>query len=128
MTATKKYLGIYMDHLHAHIIELNPNVSEDNTITSKFNHRAGEESLQKGEFQMNSREQHQQLEYYKRILQVIKNYDEVVLFGPTDAKTELYNIIQLDHHFEKIRIRTHPTDKLTENQQQAFVRNHFSIR
>jgi hypothetical protein len=57
----------------------------------------------------------------------MKDYDEVILFGPTDAKSELYNLLKNDHHFDKIRIEVKPADKMTENQQQAFVKKYFSI-
>jgi len=57
---------------------------------------------------------------------VIKNYDEVLLFGPSEAKAELYNILKAEHQFTKIKIEIKQTDKLTENQQHAFVRDYFS--
>ena len=75
---------------------------------------------------MHNKEQHEQADYYKKLSEVIKNYDDVILFGPTEAKTELYNVLRADHLFEKIKIKTQQTDKLTENQQHAFVRNYFS--
>ena len=48
-----------------------------------------------------------------------------MLFGPTDAKTELFNLLKADHHFDKINIETKHADKMTENQQHAFVREYF---
>ena len=56
----------------------------------------------------------------------VKNYDEVILFGPTDAKVELFNILKADQHFDKIKIDIKQADKMTENQQHAFVKDHFS--
>ena len=74
---------------------------------------------------MHNKEQHEQLAYYKAIAAVIKNYEEVLLFGPTDAKTELFNLLKADHHFDKINIETKHADKMTENQQHAFVKEYF---
>ena len=48
-----------------------------------------------------------------------------MLFGPTNAKTELLNLLKADHHFDKINIETKQADKMTENQQHAFVREYF---
>ena len=46
---------------------------------------------------MHNKEQQQQTAYFKQLADVIKNYDAVVLFGPTDAKAQLYNILKADN-------------------------------
>jgi hypothetical protein len=122
---TARNLGIWMDHSTAHLMEFTTDPIETKTIDSKFTHREKEHSLGKGEGLMHNKEQHQQSDYYKRLGEVIKNYEAVMLFGPTDAKNELFNILKADHHFEKIKIEVKQTDKMTENQQHAFVREHF---
>jgi hypothetical protein len=48
------------------------------------------------------------------------------LFGPTNAKTELINKLKEDHHFDEVKIEVKSADKMTENQQQAFVLEHFN--
>jgi hypothetical protein len=47
------------------------------------------------------------------------------VFGPTDAKTALLNTLRADSHFEKVKISVEQADKITENQQHAFVKNYF---
>ncbi|MBC8046048.1 MAG: hypothetical protein H7Y00_04585 [Fimbriimonadaceae bacterium] len=121
-----KNLGIWMDHSSAHIMEFTMDPIESKTIESKFTHEVKEHSLGKGENLMHNKEQHQQSEYYKKLGEVIKNYDEVILFGPTSAKAELFNILKEDHLFAKIKIEIKQTDRMTENQQHAFVRDYFS--
>ena len=76
---------------------------------------------------MHNKEQQQNAAYYKVLANIIKNYEGVILFGPTDAKVELFNTINKDHHFEHIKIDIEQTDKMTDNQQRAFVKEHFSI-
>lgn len=125
---TAKYLGIWMDHANAHLMEFSQDTIETKNIDSKFTHQAKENSLEKGEKMMHNREQHQQLEFYKNIGEVIKKYEEVILFGPTDAKTELYNVLRADHLFNKIKLEVKHSDKMTENQEHAFVKEHFSKR
>jgi hypothetical protein len=120
------YLGIWMDHSNAHLMEFSPDTIETKTINLEFTHREKEHSLGKSENLMHNKEQHQQAEYYKKLGEVIKNYEDVVLFGPTEAKVELLNTLRADHHFEKIKIETRQADKMTENQQHAFVKNYFS--
>ena len=123
---TLKKLGVWMDHSKAHLTEFKTDPIETKTVESKFTHQAKEHSLSKGENVMHNREQHQQAEYYKKLSAVIRNYDEVVLFGPTEAKNELLNVLKADHHFEKVKIETKHADKMTENQQHAFVKEYFS--
>lgn len=123
---TAKKLGIWMDHSSAHLIENSTEPVVTEIVTSKFNHLDKEHSLRKSEKLMHNMEQHQQAEYYKELGECIKNYEEVILFGPTDAKVELFNILKSDHLFAKIKIEFEQTDKMTDKQQHAFVREYFS--
>ena len=125
MTTTKN-LGIWMDHSNAHLMEFTTDPVETNTIASTFTHEGRKDSLDKSEHVMHNKEQHEQSAYYEKLGEVIKNYEAVILFGPTDAKVELFNILRSDHLFEKIKIGVKQTDKMTENQQHAFVRAYFS--
>lgn len=99
---------------------------ETKTIESKFTHEAKILGLAKSENLMHNREQHEEAAYYKELGEIIRNYEGVVLFGPTDAKKELFNTLKADHRFANIKIEVQNTDKMTENQQHAFVREHFS--
>lgn len=123
---TAKNLGIWMDHSIANIMEFTNAPMETKTIESKFTHEVKGESLGKSENVMHNKERHQQSEYYRKLGEIIKNYDNVILFGPTDAKVELFNILKRNHLFEKIGIEIKQTDKMTEHQQYAFVKEYFS--
>ena len=74
---------------------------------------------------MHVKEQHLQSGYYKKLSETIRNYQEVVLFGPTDAKSELLNLLKGNHLFENIKFEVKNTDKMTENQMHVFVREYF---
>jgi hypothetical protein len=124
--ANTKELGIWMDHASANLIEFTSDPIQTNMLESRFTHQVKEQALHKGENRMHNKEQQGQADYYKRLGAVIKNYREVLLFGPTDAKVELLNILLADHHFAKIKIEVRQADKMTENQQHAFVKNYFS--
>jgi stalled ribosome rescue protein Dom34 len=124
-TNTNK-LGIWMDHANANLIECTVEPITTNTISSKFTHTEKEHSLSKSESLMHHKEQHQQAEYYKELANTIRNYSEVLLFGPTNAKTELYNSFKNDYLFNDIKIEIKQTDKMTDKKQQEFVRDHFS--
>lgn len=121
---TEKKLAIWMDHANAHLMEYaDPIVTR--VVTSNSTHAEKEKTLQKGESMMHNKEQQQQSEYYKTLGETIKDYDQVLLFGPTNAKIELLNILEADLSFSKIKIETKSSDKMTENQEHAFVRDFF---
>ena len=115
-----------MDHSNAHLMEFTTDPITTTIISSRFTHREKEQSIGKSEDGMHQKEQHEQSDYYKKISEAIKNYQEVLLFGPTNAKTELLNLLKADHHFEKIKLETKDADKMTQNEQHAFVRDYFS--
>ncbi|WPQ61399.1 hypothetical protein SIO70_23860 [Chitinophaga sancti] len=121
----KKYIGIWMDHASAYLMEMIGSEMKIKTINSKFTYEEKKETLNKGEKAMHHKEQHEESAYYKEIAAVIENYDEVLIFGPTEAKTELVNLLKTDHHFDNKKIETMQADRMTENQQHAFVKKYF---
>lgn len=125
---TLKQLGIFMDHASAHLWSLVNNEITLHKIDSKFTHQVKIDSLSKSENLMHDKEQQQQGQYYKAIADEIKNYEEVLIFGPTDAKLELVNSLKKDKHFLKIRIVVKTTDKLDDKEQEAFVREFHAAK
>lgn len=126
--STVNRIGIWMDHSGAHLMEFTTEPIKSTIIESKFTHQEKEHSMNRSENIMHNKEQQLQSEYYKKLGESIKNYDEVVLFGPTDAKVELFNTLKSNHLFAKIKIEVKQSDKMTENQKHAFVREYFSGR
>jgi len=122
---TQKKLGIWMDHASAHLMEFTTDTVETKAMGSKFTNEAENADASKGESLMHNKEQHEESVYYKELGKEILNYDNVLLFGPTDAKVELFNLLRADSHFEKIKIEVMQADKMTDNQQHAFVKEYF---
>lgn len=123
---TAQRVGIWMDHATAHLMEFTVDPIETTTIESTFTHQEKEDSLGKSEQLMHNKEQHEEAGYYKKLGEIIRNYREVLLFGPTNAKVELFNTLRADHRFANIKINIQQADKMTENQQHAFVKDFFS--
>lgn len=123
MKAIKK-IGVWMDNSIAHVVEFILEPFEISTIESES--EIPDNSIVLGEKRVHNKEQNQHNNYFKRLKEVIAQYDEVILFGPTNAKTELFNILKGDHHFSKIKIEVQQTDKMTPNQKLAFVGAYFS--
>lgn len=122
---SKKHLGIWMDHSTAHIMDADSNPIVTKTIESEFTHQERERTQVKGEFMKHNDEQQKQHAFYKKIGESIKQYDAVVVFGPTHAKEELVNLLKEDSHFKNIKIEVRSADKMTDNQQHAFVKDYF---
>ena len=121
---TEKKVGIWMDHLHAILIDVNLGKIA-NTIESKFTHDVKVEALHHGESGMHHKENQLQLQYYKQIAVEIEKYNSVLLFGPTDAKQELHNYLLKQENFKKIKMHVLAADKMTDNEKIAFVKNFY---
>lgn len=123
---TVKKLGIWMDHSIAYLIEFSANPSEIITIKSKFSHQEKMEALSKSESLMHNKENQQLSIYYRKLAKLIKDFSQVVLFGPSDAKSELFDILIKKEQFENIKIEIKNTDKMTDKQKKSFVEAYFS--
>lgn len=125
MKSTKQ-LGIWMDHSKANIMELSDDKIINSTLESILAFPEQVQNLRMDESLMHNKEQDKQTNYYKKLSHIIIDYKDVLLFGPTEAKIELFNLLKVKPRFEKIKISVQATDKMTDNQQQAFLKNFFS--
>lgn len=122
----RKQLGIWMDHASAHIMEFTNVPIKTMILKSEFTHKDKQDSLKKSEKIMHNREQHEVIEYYRELSEIIQNHDEVILFGPTDASQELVNYLKENSLFEKIKIDIKHSDYMTKRQEHAYVRAYFT--
>jgi len=120
---TKRILGIWMDHSIAQLSEFSNGNFMTETIESKPKSLVNEEDLYyKDESHRLNKERSQLATYYKKLSDAILNYEEVILFGPTEAKEELVNSLKGNHLFEKIKIVVKSADKMTESEQHEFLK------
>ncbi len=122
----ERRLAVWLDHVSAHFIEYPLDQTITRTISSDFTNTEKKETLEKSEHSMNNTKQHDQLAYFKELAKVIVEYNTVLLFGPTNAKSELLNFLKSDHRFDKIKIKALSSDKMNEHEQREFVRDYFS--
>ena len=118
-------IGIFMDHASALFIKFPIDEATNHTLFSSFTNSEKQDSLDKSEQLMHNKEINQQNEFYQKIGDEIRHFNEVMLFGPTNAKTELHNMLKKNHLFADIKINIQQTDKLTANQKIAFVKEYF---
>lgn len=121
---TKSQLGIWMDHSVAHLMDYHKDAMSLATLEAQVGEQ--DEPLNTlDESMIQNKEQNQLSVFFKKLIEVIRDYDEVLLFGPTSAKIELYNLLKNNHHFDNIKIKVKSADKMTENQMEAIVKENF---
>ena len=124
MKSTKQ-LGIWMDHSIAHLIKLTNGTVEENTTESQPEVQGEVQIVYKDESHSLNKEQGRLSFYYKELGDAILEYEDVILFGPTDAKNELMNVLKENHLFDKIKIEVKSADKMTETERTIFVKEYF---
>jgi len=117
-----------MDHSSAELIYFKDNIITSEVVNLNFTHKQKENSLSRSEHIMHNKQQREQSIYYHELADVIKKNDDVVIFGPTEAKIELFNIVKMDQSFSKIKIELVNSDKLTDTQRHTFVKNYFALK
>ena len=120
---TNNYLGIWMDYSSANLIDANRN---DEILESGISHEMKDEAHRKGENQLHQKEQQLLKDYFKEIASRLGDYDQVLLFGPTHAKTELQHFLEKEKAGEQVKVFVETTDKMTANQKNAFVKKFFN--
>lgn len=122
-----KELGVWMDHSNAILMELYNHMIDSKKIAIKPI-EIDRDNVDKHEVHMHSNDKeqkHNQSVFFKEIKDIIRNYNDVLLFGPTDAKNELFNLLKADHHFENTKIELRNTDKMSEDEMCDFVVEYF---
>lgn len=121
-----KKLGVWMDHSIAYLMEFTNSPFEIKTIEAELTEDANQFIVSKKSEALINMDQHTLYAYYNKIGEAIKNYKQIVLFGPADAKIELFDVLSEDHRFVKIKVEIKETDKMSVNQQHAFINEYFA--
>lgn len=130
-----KQIGIWIDHKRAVILT----VSKDGEIMQKV--ESGIEHLrlrgvprprspysaqyQKGDDQLDKQFEGYLNKYYEGVLALLRGADEVLIFGPGEAKKELKKRLERGKACPPVK-GIFPADKLTDRQFAAKVRSHFA--
>ncbi|RKS03609.1 MULTISPECIES: hypothetical protein [unclassified Flavobacterium] len=125
MNVTKK-IGIWMDYTSAHVMSFSEQPKEIAVIESTFESKLKSKEKEKGEKHLHSLARQCKTDYFKKIASIILQYDKVLLFGPTNAKAELFNLLSEDHHFFKIKTYLKETGKMTLKQRNKVIHEHFA--
>ncbi len=130
-TNIENRIGIWIDHKHAYLFKISADGSEMEDQKSEI-HIPDEENLirfDRDPFSQSEKQHHElseELKYFKKIIEILKNEDYVYLFGPGNAKIELNNIIDKEgKHFPCKVLAIETADKLTQNQMLQKVNKYF---
>ena len=134
-----KKIGLWLDHVDAHFIEMEDSQEHFETIHSgkkSLLRMKGESGngIKMGNYRSTNNEHREQMreneimsDYYKDIEKRLLNYDEIFIFGASTAKDELYNLLRTNKHFDGKLIHTESSDHITKNQMIAKVRAFFKM-
>ena len=124
---TNRQLGIYIDYTKAFLMELiNKKIVSRNIEFENLGDGERSNANKQTNSEHSIQQHHLQPAYYVEISDIIRNYDQVVLFGPSDSKNELFNLLKFDHNFDTIEIQNVNTDKLTDKQLHKFVLKYYT--
>ncbi len=131
-------VAIWLDSSRATIVTFKNGVPQIETIDSGVESHVridgeGKESSQFGagnftnnEHRENQRHSNEVQAYLKKLTQKIESYEQILLFGPTNTKNQLKNILDEQKAFAGKKIEVKNSDKMTENQLVAFAREHLT--
>ena len=128
MAIKKNRLGIWMDHSQANLITCDNGAIPVKTIYNTRMHIAKEQALSKVKEVVHIGTHKHQNTFFKDLQDEIILYSDVILFGPTDDKMELFNMLRADIRFDRITIEVAAAEKMTDSQKNAFIKSHFMNR
>jgi hypothetical protein len=121
---TNEKIGVWIDHSEARLIPYSINKKIPETVRCE-NCDGSRHGLRVGEKHAINKIRKRQEEFYRKVMSTVKDYPEVLLFGPTNAKLELFNLLSENPIHEKMKIVVKNSSKMTENEMYSYVKNHF---
>ena len=132
----KKQTGIWLDSSKAIVVTLSgteENVKEiQSDIENRIHHESeGDQGTFMGQHHLSQerkfdeRKRHQIENYVKRIIESIRNDDELYVFGPSEIKLRLKSMIEEDKQISTRLKSVETSDKMTLNQVIAKVKDFY---
>lgn len=139
METTKK-IGVFIDYSKAELIRYeNGAAGFWETVLSDYGEKEryeGEGSdetrftsnpyhVSNNEFKKNRIIENNLQSYYKTLIEKLKSFDEILLFGPGEAKKQFKNFAEQLQEFKHKIWHIESSDKLTDNQLLEFGREYY---
>ena len=114
--------GLCVDHTTAILITINPS---DKTLHISERINAASDFQSESEHTRNNAKHGDLQKFYKAVAEKLIRFDSIMIFGFGKAQEELSNHLKQDARFKNKTVTIEATDKLTDNQKVAFVRDNF---
>jgi|SRR6185369_2781449 len=137
-TDIEKCIGVWLDHEKAYFIRPGePSGSIEKVDSNIESHlriqgenppgmRLGNNRSTNNEYSQHSKELEQVNKYYKSLLEKLKPYDHVLLFGSSRAKNEFGNFIRQHKPSHSKIVEVKGAEEMTQNQMAAKVSEYFN--
>jgi hypothetical protein len=137
MQRMKKQMGIWIDTIHAYIINMNDDEPRIETIDSEIvphERIAGEGKrfTRVGnvyiDFEKNEErkfDQHME-DYLEKVMAAVKDAEELLIFGPAQTRIKLGKKIEEEKTIKNITVVNEAAEAMSERQMVAHVRQHFA--
>lgn len=133
-----KYTGIWIDKDKAHIVKIDNGKENFSTIQSEIEHfkakggsgqrfKSGPQDVIKDSKYL-EKEKHQFKQYFKNIVENVKDTNALVIFGPAGTNEKFKK--ELDKNYNALNTKVKDvvkTDSMTNNQIIAWVRDYFKL-
>ena len=123
-------VGIWIDHKKAVIVSASADgVTTTKTLESEVNAHPRYAGQQDGGGEKKYEERHSQDldRYYDEVIRQLTDADELLILGPGEAKLELKARLRRSKAHPERTINIETTDKLTDPQIVAKVKEHFEV-
>ena len=122
-------VGIWIDHKKAVIVSASADGVTTKTLESDVEAHPRYAGQQDGGGEKKYEERHSQDldRYYDEVIRQLTDADELLIFGPGEAKVELKKRLRRSKTHSERTIAIETTDKLTDPQIVAKVKEHFGI-
>lgn len=136
----KKQSGIWIDLRNAYIIDLFSSDGENDVVIRHLSSHMEESAAtggtrskspwgpQGGDNQRSAQERrhHEENDFFEAVMAALDpGTDEVVIFGPSEAKHGLLNEMETRKHFGVKIMGVESADQMTQHQMEAWVRTYF---
>lgn len=128
------FIGIWIDHAKAHVIKSNKlaemsieTLSSEVEPHHKGGHDDGEHQTIVNQNRHDERRHNQMKAFSREVIQKLNDADEIVIFGPGQAKFEFKNALEENKALAGKMKGVETTDELTEAELKEFMKSFFHL-
>jgi len=132
-----RQLGVWIDHRHAVIVSIHQGKETTQEVESDVEPHVrlaggsrsrtpyGPQDIA-SDGKRDRRHAKQLTNFYRRVIELIRDADEILIFGPGEAKLELKDTMDKSRSLTRRVVDVETADKMTRRQFAAMVRERFT--